>query len=100
VLVPIFILFMFFEFPAWLVVLGWFALQVLRGFGSLAGGLGTDVAWFAHIGGFLGGLVLVRFGMIGRQRLDYERWHGWRAPPQQQYLRTPYRRPPPDRWMR
>ncbi len=46
------------EIPA-LVVLGfWFALQVFEGFLSL--GIGGGVAWFAHIGGFLAGIILVK----------------------------------------
>jgi membrane associated rhomboid family serine protease len=45
------------ELPA-VVVLGlWFVLQALQGIGSLAGDIG-GVAWFAHIGGFLFGLLV------------------------------------------
>ncbi len=42
-------------------VLGfWFVMQVLSG-GMSAGRGGGGVAWFAHIGGFLAGMVLIRF---------------------------------------
>lgn len=49
--------------PARFFILGWFALQVLS---VLLGGTpGGGVAFFAHIGGFLAGLLLVR--IIGRR---------------------------------
>lgn len=42
-----------------LFVLGfWFIVQILNGFGTLGTSSG-GVAWFAHIGGFVAGLVLV-----------------------------------------
>ena len=73
----------------------WFLIQVLNGFGSLAvQGMG-GVAFFAHIGGFVAGFVLIRFLVLGRpdqrarddlsiprvddvfrQRRDNDRW--WR----------------------
>jgi len=39
-------------------ILFWFALQLLNGVASLAGGL-SQIAWWAHIGGFLGGIGLL-----------------------------------------
>jgi membrane associated rhomboid family serine protease len=60
-LIPIFVFLQVAELPA-LVVLGfWFVLQFFNGVLSLGyetGGSG-DVAWWAHIGGFVSGLVLV-----------------------------------------
>jgi len=38
------------------------------------------VAFFAHVGGFVAGLVLVRFFMAGRTKLLADRWSGWRPP--------------------
>lgn len=59
--IPIFIFLQFVELPA-LVVLGlWFVLQFFSGLASLgyqtaeAGG----IAWWAHIGGFVAGLILI-----------------------------------------
>jgi membrane associated rhomboid family serine protease len=53
----------FFRFPAWLVLLWWFALQLLAGLPELtvlhadpSGG----VAVWAHVGGFVAGVLLVR----------------------------------------
>jgi len=94
VLVPVLVVFLFFEFPAWLVVLEWFVLNLFQGVGALVGAQDGGVAWFAHIGGFLAGLLLVRVGMIGRHRIAYEPWRGWRPPAKSR--RTPrvvYRHP-------
>ncbi len=60
-LIPIFVFLQVAELPA-LVVLGfWFVLQFFNGLISLGyetAGMG-GVAWWAHIGGFLAGLILV-----------------------------------------
>lgn len=95
VLFPVLIIFLFFEFPAWLVVLEWFVLNVLQGLAALGEDQAGGVAWFAHIGGFLAGLLLVRLGMVGRPRISYEKWHGWRTPrPSRRGPRVAYGRPP------
>lgn len=59
--IPIFIFLQFVELPA-LIVLGlWFVLQFFSGLASLgyqtaeAGG----IAWWAHVGGFVAGLILI-----------------------------------------
>jgi membrane associated rhomboid family serine protease len=59
VLLPIFFFIQFVELPA-LVVLGfWFILQFLNGAASVvASSEGGGVAWWAHIGGFLGGMAI------------------------------------------
>jgi membrane associated rhomboid family serine protease len=61
------------EIPAAFVLLYWFALQFISGVGSLASTdyTGGGVAWFAHIGGFLIGMVLIRL-FPARQR-----WRAW-----------------------
>lgn len=59
-LIPLVIVFFTVKLPA-VVILGyWFAIQFLNGFVSLGGQQGPGVAWWAHIGGFVLGLVLVR----------------------------------------
>jgi membrane associated rhomboid family serine protease len=59
--------------PASVLLLIWFLLQLL---GSLQGSLGAQggVAFFAHIGGFITGLVLIRPFRPRRRRLRWERW--------------------------
>lgn len=44
--------------PAFLFIGVWFLLQVGNGTGYLGGDLGQSIAWWAHIGGFVAGLVL------------------------------------------
>ncbi len=61
-LIPIFIFIHFVEVPAGIFIVLWFLLQLVQGYlslGMIAEGAG-GVAWFAHIGGFLAGLVCVR----------------------------------------
>jgi membrane associated rhomboid family serine protease len=61
-LVPIFIFLHFMEVPAGIFIVVWFVLQLVLGYLSLGiiAESGTGVAWFAHIGGFLAGLICVR----------------------------------------
>ncbi len=65
--------------PALLVLGAWFVLQALSGAGSLVQpvGEGGGVAYFAHIGGFLFGLALIRL-FANDVHEDYEAAH--RAP--------------------
>jgi membrane associated rhomboid family serine protease len=67
-------------FPAWLVMGEWFVWNLIPGVASIGQG-GSGVAFFAHIGGFLAGLVLVRPLGSGRSRHDSRAWSGWRPPP-------------------
>ncbi|HKD99970.1 MAG TPA: rhomboid family intramembrane serine protease [Planctomycetota bacterium] len=54
------------DVPAWVAVGIWFAFQLVSGIGLLGGGAQAGgVAYGAHIGGFLAGLVLVRIFAIG-----------------------------------
>ncbi len=60
VLIPLGILFPVVELPALLVIGFWAVLQFFSGFGSLGGSSqGGGVAYMAHMGGFVAGLVLV-----------------------------------------
>ncbi len=47
--------------PAFIVIGIWFATQVMSGIGALGVDTGGGVAWFAHIGGFIAGVLLERF---------------------------------------
>lgn len=66
------------EIPAWFFVIFWFAIQLFSGYGSLtttqvaSGG----TAWFAHIGGFLAGMLLVTT-MGTRNRYVQRRENVW-----------------------
>jgi membrane associated rhomboid family serine protease len=50
------------DVPAVLMIGYWFVVQLFSGFGQLAqaGTQGGGTAWFAHIGGFVAGMVLIR----------------------------------------
>ncbi len=76
-LIPVFFIFMLRELPAVFFIFFWFLLQLLSGLGSLgaAGSQTGGVAFFAHIGGFVAGLVLIR-----RMRPPRNRSLGWRRP--------------------
>jgi membrane associated rhomboid family serine protease len=54
--------------PAIVAIGLWFVLQLVEAFGILSAGpqSGGGVAFMAHVGGFIAGLVLVKFFTIGR----------------------------------
>ena len=65
---------LFLEFPAWLVI----ALFFVANLWSTLSNTGGGVAFAAHVGGFLGGALLVAPFMAGRERVDeYARWQRW-----------------------
>jgi len=72
-----------FVVPAWFVAGEFFVLNLLTGVQSLSlpdGAATGGVAVFAHIGGFVAGLVLVAPLTRGRERAKHRAWEGWRAP--------------------
>lgn len=73
ILIPLFLFFPVVSVPA-LVVLGfWFVEQLLNGTLALSqAGQVIGIAWWAHIGGFVAGIVLVRFFL--RRRREMRNW--------------------------
>jgi len=60
VMVPIWIIPLFFQVSAYLYLVFWFALQFYNGaFALLQPELVGNVAWWAHIGGFVAGMVML-----------------------------------------
>jgi membrane associated rhomboid family serine protease len=53
------------EVPALVAVGLWFVFQLISGLGLFSGGESDGVAYAAHIGGFIAGVVLVKFFAIG-----------------------------------
>jgi membrane associated rhomboid family serine protease len=58
------------EVPAWVAIGIWFGFQLISGLGMRGGGSQQGgVAYAAHVGGFVAGLVLIKFFDIGRGRV-------------------------------
>ncbi|MGA9538940.1 MAG: rhomboid family intramembrane serine protease [Desulfobacterales bacterium] len=53
------------EVPALVAIGVWFAFQLISSLSMFSGGEGGGVAYGAHIGGFVAGLILVKFFLIG-----------------------------------
>jgi len=77
-------------FPFWharitaLILIGfWFAMQLISGVGSITASAQAGVAYFAHIGGFIAGAVLIRRFGAGQPptgELDHRQLGGLRRP--------------------
>ena len=71
-LVFLFIFITTYDIPAAFILLYWFGLQLLSGLGSLSSvSEAQGIAWFAHVGGFLAGILLVRLFTGNRARYRY-----------------------------
>lgn len=68
-LVPLFLFWPIIELPAILVLGSWFLIQLLNGTAAVAVSSQTagGVAWWAHIGGFLAGMMLLTAFLPGRR---------------------------------
>ncbi len=69
-LVVLFIFITTVDIPAAFLLLYWFAIQFFNGVGSVGYSQASsgDVAWFAHVGGFVAGIILIKL-MGSRQRV-------------------------------
>ena len=60
------------QVPAFIAIGLWFVFQLISGLGMLGSGSQQGgVAYAAHIGGFIAGLLLIKVFEIGRPRSDY-----------------------------
>ena len=79
--------------PAWIVVGEFFLVNLLGSAESLHTQALTNqapqggVAVFAHLGGFLAGLLAILPLTHGRKRTESRKWEGWRPPPRGPSLR-------------
>jgi membrane associated rhomboid family serine protease len=62
--------------PAWGMLIYWMVIQLLGGFSSI-GNDGGGVAFWAHVGGFVAGVVLAKL-FARSDRLDQHRAQHWR----------------------
>lgn len=63
--------------PAWFMLLYWAFLQFVGGLGSVAAGPGGGVAFWAHVGGFVAGVALVKL-FARRDHVAAHRAASWR----------------------
>ena len=67
--IKIWFFFMTFRWPAFIFLGLWFAEQLFSGFGSLGPSTEGGVAWWAHIGGFVFGLIC---GYLFKGQMNYK----------------------------
>jgi membrane associated rhomboid family serine protease len=95
--ITVFVFIFFIALPAWVVIGGWFGMQLLAAPGIGSGASESGVAVYAHIGGFLAGVLAIRPALLGRPRIFASQFTGFRN-----YARPPgfrERRPrPPSPW--
>ena len=74
-LVPILFIFTIIDIPAVIFLLFWFLTQLFSGWLALQGATGSGIAWWAHVGGFLFGMLAVHFfaqrSMYSRKNTSY-----------------------------
>ena len=75
-MVPLGFMFTTMALPAWAMLLYWGFLQFVGGLSSL-GAEGGGVAFWAHVGGFVAGVVLVKL-FARRDRVAQHKSHHWR----------------------
>ena len=60
-LVPILFIFTIVDVPAVIFLIFWFVSQLYSGLFAIQGGSASGIAWWAHIGGFIFGLIMISF---------------------------------------
>lgn len=76
--VHVWVFFFIITVPALIAVGIWFVFQVLNGLGTLGGEEAGGVAYAAHIGGFIFGLLLVKFFVTRRPAPRQSAWGKYR----------------------
>jgi len=75
-LLPLGFFFTTIALPAWTMLLYWIGLQALSGVVGLFGEQQGGVAFWAHIGGFVAGVILVKV-FANREDVAAHRKHHW-----------------------
>lgn len=76
--VTVFMGFLLIALPAWAVIGFWFLLQLSGGLSALGLDAPGGIAFFAHIGGFLAGVLGIRLAMLGREATQVSLFRGFR----------------------
>src|SRR5713101_244275 len=76
-LVPIGFFFTNIALPAWVMLIYWAFLQLAGGVVGMVGGQAGGVAFWAHVGGFLAGVVLIKL-FTRSDKLAAHRANNWR----------------------
>ncbi len=74
--IPLLFIFPVFVLPAQVFLGIWFVMQTLNGMAAMGATAATGVAWWAHIGGFVAGLVaaiFIRLTSLGRPAVTQQR---------------------------
>ncbi len=83
-LVPLGIIITSIALPAWAMLVYWAVLQLFGGFTSIVGEQSGGVAFWAHLGGFIAGVVLAKLFTTSDHLADHRSHHwkpkreGWR----------------------
>jgi len=68
--VSVIVFFFITDMPAIAAIGIWFLFQLISGIGLLGSGAqGSGIAYGAHIGGFISGMLLIKFFLIGRRQM-------------------------------
>ncbi len=77
-IVPLFIFITFLWLPAWIVLGYWFVLQFLTGaatsIAATSRTTGGGIAFWAHVGGFVAGIALIKLFPARPRRFRYDAW--------------------------
>src|SRR5437763_1397282 len=76
-LVPLIVFFTFWWLPAWIVLGYWFLIQFLSGAATsiaYTSQTGGGIALWAHVGGFVAGIVLIKLFPERPRRYRYGTW--------------------------
>ena len=76
-LVPLIVIFTFWWLPAWIVLGYWFAIQFFSGAATavaVSSRTAGGIAFWAHVGGFVAGIVLIKLFPARVRRFRYGTW--------------------------
>jgi len=76
-LLPLGFFFTTIALPAWAMLIYWMVIQLVGGLSGIVSEQGGGVAFWAHVGGFVGGVVLIKLFVTPRHVIEHQ-GHHWR----------------------